>query len=266
MSIEHELRELRAEWPQTPDLAVAVRVRIEAEGAAPSGRRRGRLAGLVWRPQVAYGLATVLAAVAVLMAASPSARSAILEFLGLESARIERREPVATPRPQAAAPLGAGLRLGERVSLAEARAQLDFPVLVPSVLGQPDAVYIGAFGIAGDAAHLVYGPRPGIETSPDTGASVLIGQFRATVDPFIEKAAGAATRIVRFRIGGAPAYFLEGAHGFAFADPDTGDASYEEQRLAGNTLLVERDGLLLRVEGQVSQETAVAYIESLAGE
>ena len=49
-------------------------------------------------------------------------------------------------------------------------------------------------------------------------------------------------------VDGAPAYWIVGAHGFAY---QTGsDGAYEDQRLAGNTLLVERaDGVLLRIEG-----------------
>jgi hypothetical protein len=79
----------------------------------------------------------------------------------------------------------------------------------------------------------------------------------------IEKTIGSATRIERLTVGGDPAFFITGAdHGFAYLLPG-GDAAFETQRLAGPTLLVERaDGVLLRVEGELSREEAVRIAES----
>jgi hypothetical protein len=80
----------------------------------------------------------------------------------------------------------------------------------------------------------------------------------------IEKTVGAATRFERLEVGGDPAYFFSGReHGFAYV-PSKGQVSFEDQRLAGNTLLVERrDGVLLRIEGRLSREGAVAIAESV---
>jgi hypothetical protein len=45
--------------------------------------------------------------------------------------------------------------------------------------------------------------------------------------------------------------------------PKTGNTNFEDQRLAGNTLLVERgDGLLLRIEGEIGRERAVRIAAS----
>jgi hypothetical protein len=45
---------------------------------------------------------------------------------------------------------------------------------------------------------------------------------------------------------------------------ENGDVEFEDQRLAGNTLLVERaDGLLLRVEGDITRDDAVRIARSL---
>ena len=64
---------------------------------------------------------------------------------------------------------------------------------------------------------------------------------------------------------GDPAFFLSGApHGFAYYNPDTERPNFEEQRLAGNTLLVDRsDGMLLRIEGDISRDRAVEIAESM---
>jgi hypothetical protein len=245
-----ELSELRIEWPATPELAGGVVARLET---APPRPRRRRPA---WRPALAYAVAVLLAGFAITMAASSDARSAVLEWLGLESVEVERREPTA-PSP-APGTLGSGLGLGTPVTLAEARERSPF-LSVPTAagLGQPDAIYLG-----GDSVSLVYGSRPGYARADATGAALLVQEFPARVEPFIEKTVGSAARLERLRVDGAPAYFIEGAHGFAYLRG--GSADFEEQRLAGNTLLVERaDGVLLRVEGDLTRSRAVAIAQSV---
>jgi hypothetical protein len=246
--LHDELTALSIEWPATPDLAAAVTARLAAP--APARARRA------WRPALAYALAALAAAFALTMAASPDARSAVLEWLGLKSVKIERREPSAPP--PAPGKLGAGLGLGTPATLAEARRNSPF-LRVPAAagLGRPDAIYVGAGSVS-----LVYGKRPGYARSETTGAAVLVQEFRARVGPFIEKTLGSGTRLERLRIGGDPAYFITGAHGFAYQQGE--QVNFEDQRLAGNTLLLERaDGLLIRVEGDLSRDRAVAIAESV---
>jgi hypothetical protein len=244
--LHEELNALSVEWPATPDLAAAVAARLER----PAPARRA------WRPALAYGLAALAAAFAITMAASPDARSAVLEWLGLKSVKIERREPTAPP-PQPGT-LGSGLGLGTPVTLEEARRRSPFLSLPTAEgLGQPDAIHLG-----GQSVSLVYGERPGFARSTTTGAAVLVQEFPARVGPFIEKTLGAGTRLDRLRVDGDPAYFITGAHGFAYEGED--DVRFEQQRLAGNTLLVERpDGLLIRVEGDLERDRAVAIAESI---
>jgi hypothetical protein len=245
--LHEELTALTVEWPATPDLAAAVAARLER----PAPARR-----VWWRPALAYGLAALAAAFALTMAASPDARSAVLEWLGLKSVKIERREPTAPPpRPRT---LGSGLGLGTPVTLAEARRHAPFLRLPTAAgLGQPDAIYLG-----GQDVSLVYGERPGIARSTETGAAVLVQQFRARVGPFIQKTLGAGSRLERLRIDGDPAYFITGAHGFAYEGDD--EVRFEDQRIAGNTLLLERaDGLLIRVEGDIARDRAVAIARSI---
>jgi hypothetical protein len=248
--LHEELTALSVEWPATPDLAGAVAARL-AQPAPP--RRR-----LAWRPALAYALAAVAAAFALTMAVSPDARSSVLEWLGLKSVEIERREPTAPP-PQPGT-LGAGLGLGTPVTLAEARERSPF-VSLPQAegLGEPDAVYLG-----GDSVSLVYGERAGYTRAAATGAALLVQEFPAQVEPFIEKTVGGTARLERLTIGGDPAFFIEGAHGFAYQGD--ADVRFEPQRLAGNTLLVERaDGLLIRIEGEIERDRAVAVARSIPG-
>jgi hypothetical protein len=245
--LDRELRALTIEWPETPDVAAAVAARLHE---APPARRRWRP-----RPALAYALAAVVAAAAIGLAASPSARSAILEFFGLESVQVERREPRPAPGP-------VDLDLGQRVSLDEARRRAGFGVLVPSLapLGAPDAAYVATEPVR---VALVYGARPGIPRSRETRVALLIVELRAEVGPLVQKSIGQGTRLERFRIDGDPAYFISGrVHGFAYQD-ESGGAHFEEPRLAGNVLLVERGGLLLRVEGRVSRDQAVRIVRSM---
>ena len=252
--LERELRELRVEWPDTPDLAAAVAVRLSTAPAPAKPTRRRR-----WldRPAWQLGVAVAAALIAVVMAVPP-ARSAVLEFLGLRSVKIERREP--TPSPSR---FGSGLGVGDPVTLAQARRRAGFPVLVPAEVGAPDAAYLYEHPVTGTRVDLVYRPRPGLPRASTTGAGLLVTEMRATIGPAIEKTVGASAHVERLRVGGDPALFISGAdHGFAYLSPQ-GEMNFEPQRLAGPTLLVERsDGILLRIEGKLSRDRAVEIAES----
>jgi hypothetical protein len=253
--LHEELTALTVEWPATPDIAGAVTARL-ALGAAEQPRpvRRRRLRA--WRPAVAYGLAAVVAAFAVTMAVSSDARSAVLEFLGLKSVRIERREPHAPPpRPGTH---GSRLGLGKPAALAEAHRRAPYLRLPAAAgLGDPDAVYLGRSSVA-----LVYDDRPGYARARTTGAALLVQEFPARIGEFIGKAVGSGARLERLTVDGDPAYFITGAHGFAYIHGR--NVTFEDQRLAGNTLLLERsDGLVIRVEGDITRDRAVAVARSI---
>ena len=244
--LELELRELRIEWPETPDIASAVQGRL----VAPP-RRRSWLDRPAWQ----FAVASVALLIAVVMAIPP-ARAAVLDWLGFSSVRITREEP----NPSR---FGQALVLGDPVSLEQARRK--FPVLVPEAVGKPDAVYLSEHPLMGPRVDLVYRARPGLPTSSNTGAGMLITQFHAVASPLIEKSAGTGASVEQLEVGGDPAFFLSGApHGFAYHNPDTDEINFEEQRLAGNTLLVDRsDGTLLRIEADISRDRAVEIAESM---
>jgi hypothetical protein len=234
--LERELAELQVAWPETPDIASAVGVRL----AAPAPQRRRLLLRPAWQIAVA-----VLALVIAVAMAVPPTRAAVLDWLGLRSVKIEHREP----RPST---FGSALQLGTPVTLSQAQRQ--FPVRVPTALGRPDAVYLSENPTRVD---LVY--RSG------NRVAVLVTELRATATPVIEKAIGSASRFERFRVDGDPAYFISGGrHGFAYIPAGSQEPHFEDARLAGNTLLVERaDGMLLRVEGRLNREAAVRIAQSV---
>jgi hypothetical protein len=245
--LEQELRELQVEWPPTPDIAGTL---VLEPAPAP---RRWTLARPAWQ----LAIAAVALVLAVVMAV-PGTRAAVLDFLGLSSVRVERREPVVVPK------FGSGLQLGTPVTLEQARRRAGFPLRVPAAVGRPDGVYFDIAAPGGPRVDLVYRARPGLPRASTTGAGLLVTEFFATVTPAIQKTIGAATHFERLRVGGDRAYFFSGReHGFAYVPNNGTVMTFESQRLAGNTLLVERsDGVLLRIEGRITRDRAVRIAES----
>jgi hypothetical protein len=227
--LELALRDLDVEWPQTPDIATAVRGRLQPRRTP-------------WRRRLAYTFAALALLFGGTLAASPSARTDVLRWLGLKSVEI-KKAPVPTPRP------GAELNLGTRSSVADLRAS-GVPVRVPRALaGSPD-VYATRLFNGTVAASLVYdGP-------------VLVQTFRASASRFIQKTVGSADAVEEVTVDGHPGYFITGAHGFAF-EVANNEVYYEDQRIAGNTLLVEGDGILLRIEGAIAKDRALEIARSV---
>jgi hypothetical protein len=222
--LEAALRELDVDWPATPDLTTAVMTRIAAEPA----RRRWRLpAARGWRARLAYLCAALVVAGGGTLAASPGARSAVLEWLGLKSVKIERTEPR----------IGAKLDLGPAIELPPGTR-------TPKALGKPEA-YDTRLPDGTRIVSLVYdGP-------------ILVQVFKARVTPFIEKTVGMGADVERVKDG----YWITGAHGFAYESANGG--AFEEQRLSDKVLLIERDGQLIRVEGNLTKARAVEIADSI---
>lgn len=229
----------RVEWPSTPDLAPAVRTGI---GARPAAR------GFAPRRALVLAFAMLAVAVAAVFAV-PQTRAAILEFFHLRGVTIERVETLPTVTENA----GLGLLLGESVTLEQARDRVDFEVVLPEALGEPDGVYLQDRP-PGGMVSLVYGTRE--------KPRALFTEFRATVDEVIFKKVAIDTEIVPVTIGGRQGFWLEGAHFFAYLDAD-GDIQSEQVRLAGNTLLWERGQLTLRLEGDLTKAQALEIARSV---
>lgn len=239
-------------FPETPDVATAVSRRL----AAPAVRRRLRLP-----ERRALALVLVAAVVAVAAAfAVPPARTAILDFFGLRGAGVERVETL----PAVPSRIASALELGSPATLAQARARVSFPLAVPAELGAPDRVYLSG-DVSGGKVSLVYEPGAGVPRSRFTGVGVLVTEFSGTLEPeLLHKLAGQSTRIERLSVRGEPALWLEGGpHVVIFRTRDGGFGE-DEARLAGNTLLVEHGDVLVRIEGVIGRDRALAIGESLA--
>jgi len=229
------------EFPPTPDLAARVRERIAAEGAA-----RRRVTIFPARRALVIALAVLAVSVGALMAV-PGTRAAILEFFGLRGVAIERVETLPT------VPKQTELNLGSPMSVEEVKALVDFELVVPESLGEPDEVYYLDFP-PGGMVSFVYGSAE--------NPRALFTQFRATVTDVIFKKAATETMIEPIRIAGRQGYFLSGApHVFSYLDANR---EYREDTvlLVGNVLLWERGELTLRLEGDITKIEALRIARS----
>jgi hypothetical protein len=243
------------EFPPTPDLGPRVRARIAKSGATP-----GRGPALQWRlaPRVAVAgvFAALVLGLGLTMAVSPTARSAILRWLGIEGVRITRVQHLPPTRA------GAVLALGERVPAAEARRRARFAVAVPPALGSPDEWHFER-SIPGGAVSLVYNAGPGRPRAGPSGVSILLTEFRGDVGPFIKKMLGPGTRIRNVTVHGTPAYLITGTlHAVIFQDA-RGEIREDRPRLATNTLLFEREGVTFRLEGDFAAARLLAIANSV---
>ena len=242
--LHDELPALRVDWPATPDLA--------ERGAARLERRAGAAPPRAWRPALAYGLAALAAAFALTMAVSPDARSAVLEWLGLKSVEVERREPTAPPpRPGT---LGAGLGLGTPVTLARGAPALAVPARAGGRRARRARRHLRRRATA-SRSSTASAPATRAPTRPAPRCSC--SSSRARVGP-VHPEDGRRGREPRAPPRRRrPRVLHRRRHGFAYEDE--GAVDFEDQRIAGNTLLVERaDGLLMRVEGDLARDRAVA--------
>src|SRR5215217_230788 len=270
LDLEAALADLGADlrFPPTPDLAAAVTARLEEGPARTPTRRRpparrwpAWMAG--WRRLAVAALAVVLLAAAVLVA-SPGTREAVARRLGLRGVGVELGgppPPTVTTRPGERLDLG----LGQRVTLAEARRRVGFPVLVPGAAGfrQHAAVYVNEHVPAGGRVDLVYRARPGLPASPFTDVGLLVTEFRGQPTPDFIKKTAILGQVDEVTVAGQPGYWFSGEpHFFTFLDA-TGRFRDEQTRLAGNTLIWQRGDLTLRIEGEISRQEALALARSM---
>jgi len=248
----------RLRYPATPDLAQRVRARIET-GPRLRGTWLDALRGVRLAP-IAVTLVVILAAAAAL---SPQVRAGAAEFLRLRGIDLFPVPAVATPTVSPASAVATPtatprLALGSRITLAQALGTTEFRVRVPTdpLLGEPDEVY-RATGPTGTQIAFVYVDRSGIPRSA-VGVAALVHQFRGAVDAsFLGKGIGPGTRVEELTVEGARGVWIEGeAHLFFYRDAG-GNVHQETLRLARNVLLWERDGVLLRIEAQLTKSEAL---------
>jgi hypothetical protein len=190
-------------------------------GVRRRGRRRSLLLAIAAAAAVALGVALAV----------PGARSAILRALDLEGETVER---VAVLPPAQERPLGVGL--GPGVTAATAARALGHPALLPTLDGAPVLHLQG-----GVVSLLLDGP-------------VLVSEFDDAGEPaLIKKVIGGATHVRGVQVGKATGFWISGSAHLYIA-PDV------PSRLAGNVLVWNWDGLLLRIEGRGLTESDALHL------
>jgi hypothetical protein len=241
------------DWPATPNLAPAVRMRI--------GVRRRPWFENRW----AMAAAAAILALAALAAYTPS-REAIASWINLHT--FFRTVPhLATPSPLPPGPLGQRLGLGQPSTLQQAGAAVKWKLLVPASLGAPDEVYVepAVDAPSGGEVTLVYAAREGIPAAGETGVGVLITEARGAINSeFFGKVVGPGTTIEPVTVSGSSGYWISGApHQVVFLD-NSGGIRFETLRLATNTLLINTGGTVVRIEGNLTKAQALEIAASLA--
>ena len=230
LALSRLVREL--DYPETPDLAGAVRRRL-ADERRPAA----------WRRPLVAALAALLVGVGALLAV-PQSRSAILDWLGIGAATLRFVDEL--PKAEKT---GADLALGEPMSLQEAQRLSDFELRVPKLGGLDDpAVYRGHVG----QVSFLYGS----EDEP----RLLITHFLGTGT--FEKLLSTETDVEIVTEDDAEGAWLEGQDHVLFF-PTAGP---ERPRLVGNTLLLQRDdGVTVRIEGDIPKSRALRIYRSMRG-
>ncbi len=244
------------DWPVTPALEARVLVRI----APPVIVRRP------WfQSRWALAAAALIVVLAALIAYAPS-REAIADWINVHTI-FTRVNQLPTPSPQPSGPLGKRLGLGDPTTLAQAQSKVSWHILVPASLGRPDEVYVQfpPDGPPQGEVTLVYKSRPGLKTSGQTGVAVLITEANGKVDAqMFGKMLGPGTNLEDVTVNGHQGYWISGQpHVFFFIDAN-GNFRDETLRLATNTLLIDDNGTVIRIEGDLSKAQALEIASSLS--
>jgi hypothetical protein len=257
---ERELGELgsRIEYPPTPDLARAARRRLEEGDRTP--RRGGFGLPPLWARWAAAAALLLFVGIPLL---SPAAREM---FSGPfvagpaadggkpQGAAVESGD--AAPRPSSserAEPVGANRGFGERITLQEARAGDDAPILLPEAmdLGAPDEVYaLGAPREGGVA--LVYRSQPGLPPLGDTGIGLLLTEVPGDLESaYLTRSASGFEEV---KVGGGRGYWYPEGRA-----PAVVGSSWHPR---AGVLLWEQEGRALRLEADLPKAEAVRIAES----
>jgi hypothetical protein len=257
VDLEQRLVLLQAEidWPVTPALAARVRARI----ATPVPARRP------WfQSQWALAVAAVLVVLAALIAYTPS-REAIANWINVHTI-FTRVNQLPTPSPLPSGPIGKRFGLGDPTTLAQAQSKVSWHIVVPASLGRPDEVYLQLppEGPPQGEVTLVYKSRPGLKPSGETGVAILITEANGTVDTqMFGKMLGEGTTLEVVTVNGHKGYWISGQpHIFFFIDAG-GQFRMETMRLATNTLIIDDNGTVVRIEGDLTKAQAIEIATSL---
>jgi hypothetical protein len=226
MNLEDRLHALAGDaFPPTPDLARGWATNVPSQG--PNVAQRWRRKGLAVAIATAFAVPTALAAKAL-----------------LTPAHIRILHTNTTPSP----PRPATTDLGESVATTRAAGH-KAGFTIQTLATAPEAIHVDHTIVTLTYDEVVITEAPTSTATPE----------------LMLKTVGPDTRVERVSVGGAPGYFLTGApHEIGYFSREGGFALIPP-RLAGTTLAFERDGLLIRIEGErLTKRRALALARRLS--
>jgi hypothetical protein len=246
MTLENDLRRLARGFPDAPELAPGVSAAVRRAAT----RRRRRI--------VVLALALLLAVPAAALAVSPALRQRVLETFGLRGVRIVR---VAQLPPTGAT--ARRLHIGPAVTLAAAGTAIGVRIDPPAALGTPDGIYAERQA-TGTIVTFLYEPRT-VALRLGSRRRVLVSLLRATIDAnLLSKTISQATRVEHLKIQGGVALIVSGVPHLVVLFPNGNGLVQLQSRLAGPTLVWQRQSLIVRVEGDLPNALLVRIARSIS--
>lgn len=199
-----------------------------------------------WRPTLA-----AVAAVLIMLVLTPPVRATVTDWFGVivrpgpsaESASVPPAESASVPPAKS----GPAPTTESELTLEAATELVAFSPTLPAVLGRPDGVEVSA-----DRRVLSL-------TWTEPGGVLRLDQFDGHLGPAFVKHADA----VEVDLDGNPAIWFNGPHHLTTID-SAGREHTDATRSAGPTLIWQRDGITLRLEG-AELERAVEIARSIRG-
>jgi hypothetical protein len=261
-ALEAELRAVgrELEVPPAGDLTAAVRQRLEGQAVRrlmPRRRSAAPLRRLRWR--AALAALAVLAAFALVVIATPQGRAAIshvFRFGGVELRQGPTHPAASSAATSGAATSGASasgasLPGEQRMSLAQARRQVTFPILVPAALGPPNQVVVSD---RGRVVTLVYLRTP--------YGQVRMDEFAGQVDQIYFEKIVYLGNVSQARVNGRKALWIKGPQELVYIKRDGTPAAAPPRLTTGNTLLWGTGQAALRLEGDFGETAALTIARS----
>jgi hypothetical protein len=268
--LERALAELAEslEFPDAPDLPERVVAALE---------RPASVTPLVQRPGVRRLLALAAAAVViagVVLVASPRARKAVADLLGIGGVAIRTSDTSPSPPRSTSVTTGetTSASTGETtstagpptdppgsVSVEDGASAIGVVPPLPPALGPPESATL-----ADGRLTLQWPPSTALPATDLPGVGALLAVFPGRVEePLLEKVLGPGTTYERVGVGGRLGVWLSGApHLLMYVGPD-GQVREDELRLAGNTLIWTVGPHTYRLESALDRDAAIALAETV---
>ena len=253
------------EFPTASDMPE--RVIAELDRPAP-------VTPLVQRPAVRRALALAAAAIViagVVLVASPRARKAVADLLGIGGVAIRTSDttPAIPPTTLSTAPSSSGSTASSSspstagppgsIDVEDGASAIGVAPPLPPSLGPPQTVTL-----ADGRLTLEWPPSSTLPATDLPGIGAVLAVFRGRVEePLLEKVLGPGTAYERVSVGGRPAVWLSGApHVLMYLGPG-GEVREDQLRLAGNTLLWTVGPHTYRLESALDRDAAIALAETV---